>query len=782
MLGRVSVPRWLADDERVVHHDHRPARAGVVDRWPAWVPADVLAAVTAAGITSPWSHQVELANLAHAGRHAAICTSTASGKTLAYLLPIMAATASSAPSLGHEVNDRRHRITTARQHTALYLSPTKALAHDQYRAAKALGPDRWRVATLDGDSDQAERRLARDHAEFVLTNPDMLHLSVLPQHSRWAALLGSLRYVVVDEAHRYRGVFGAHVAQVLRRLRRLCAHYGANPTFVMASATATDAGASGGLLIGEPRVAVVDVDGSPRPARDVLLWQPQSSVYTDASELLARLVDQKLQTIAFVGSRTQAELVASRAAESVSAGAAIASYRSGYLAGDRRRLEAALQSGELGGVAATNALELGVDISGMDAVLVAGFPGTMASLWQQAGRAGRSDRDALVVMLAGDDPRDQYLLQHPELVLDASIERTVLFPENPHVLGPHLAAAAQELPLTSADTRWFGPGSMALVEHAQRQGVLRKRGGSWFWTRPDRAVDRINLRSMSGGAVQVVEDATGRIIGQVDPSAADRTLHPGAVYLHQGEQWLVDHYEPEILQALVRPATPTYWTQPVSVQDLTVLRTRRSEPFGDAGVVVHTGDVRQTGRVTGYLRRDERTGQVWDQTPLDLPEHAMTTRSMWWTIPPSVCAAAGLQGLSLGAAAHAAEHTAIGLLGLFAPCDRWDIGGLSTALHPDTGEATIFIHDGTPGGAGFAERAFDVARVWLIATRERLETCRCEVGCPACVVSPKCGNGNQMLDKTGALRLVTAMLAELKEEGDVRGPSSPQREATHSPP
>lgn len=754
----VSVPGWLAGDERVVHHDHRPARPGVAADWPDWLPADVRASVTAAGITEPWAHQSELANLVHAGRHAAICTSTASGKTLAYLMPIMAASASSEPSLGVPVNDRRHRIVNTRQHTALYLAPTKALAHDQYRAAKALGPDRWRVGTLDGDSDQAERRFARDHAEFVLTNPDMLHLSVLPQHTRWAGLLGSLRHVVVDEAHRYRGVFGAHVAQVLRRLRRLCAHYGAEPTFVLASATATDAGVSGGLLIGEESIEVVDRDSSPRPARDVVLWQPESSVHSDAAEVLSRLVNDDLQTIAFVGSRTQAELVASRAQESVTGSAKIASYRSGYLAGDRRGLEAALQSGALAGVAATNALELGVDISGMDAVLVAGFPGTMASLWQQAGRAGRRDRDALVVMMAGEDPRDQYLLQHPELVLEASIERTVLFPENPHVLGPHLAAAAQELPVTPTDARWFGPGSMALVEHAERQGVLRRRGGTWFWTRPDRAVDRINLRSMTGAAVQVIEDSTGRIIGQVDASAADRSVHPGAVYLHQGEQWLVDAYLPEVSQALVHPAKPTYWTQPVQVHDLTVLRTRRSEPFGGAGVVVHLGDVRQTAQVTGYLRRDERTGQVWDQTPLDLDEHAMTTQSMWWTIPTEVCHRAGLEGLPLGAAAHAAEHTAIGLLGLFAPCDRWDIGGLSTALHPDTGQATIFIHDGTPGGAGFAERAFEAARPWLAATRERLQTCPCGDGCPACVVSPKCGNGNQMLDKAGALALVTAML------------------------
>lgn len=759
MLKGVSVPHWLMDDARVLHHHHRPARAGEVVDWPSWLPADVQQSIIDAGIERPWRHQVELADLVHAGRHAAICTSTASGKTLAYLMPVMAATASATPSLGVAVDSLRNRLLTRRQHTALYLSPTKALAHDQLRAARALGPKGWAVGALDGDSDQAERRFARDHAGMVFTNPDMVHLSVLPQHSRWAGLLGSLRYVVVDEAHRYKGVFGANVAQVLRRLRRLCAHYGADPVFVLASATATEAGNSGGLLVGEPFVEVVGEDASPRPARDVVIWQPAGGLGPDASEVMARLVGEGKQTITFVGSRVQAELIALQAGDQVGDAGRVASYRSGYLAGDRRGLEAALQTGELMGVAATNALELGIDVSGMDAVVVAGFPGTMASLWQQSGRAGRRDRDAVVVMMAGDDPRDQYLATHPELVLHAPVERTVLWVDNPHVLGPHLAAAAQEKPLTSADARWFGDRTETMADVATRQGVLRRRGGSWFWTRPDRAVDHISLRTMGPSAVQIVERDTGRIIGQVDPSAADRTVHPGAVYLHQGEQWLVDEYDPELCQAIVHRGSVTYWTQAVSVQDLQIVRQSRDEPFGTQGVRLCLGEVRLTGQVTGYLRRDERTGAVWDQTPLEMPEHSLTTRSMWWTIPSSLVTKLGLEGLRLGAAAHAAEHTAIGLLGLFAPCDRWDIGGLSTALHPDTGECTIFVHDGTPGGAGFAERGFESAREWLEAARERLDSCACEAGCSACVVSPKCGNGNQMLDKAAALELVTAMLA-----------------------
>lgn len=758
MLVPMAVPDWLVDDPRIVHRDHRAARSGATTSWPEWLPDDIRASINAAGITAPWRHQTDLADLAHGGQHAAICTSTASGKSLAYLMPIMAATASATPVLGVPTDGVRQRLISRRAHTALYLSPTKALAHDQARAARALGPDGWRVTTLDGDSDQVERRYARDHASFVLTNPDMLHLSVLPQPQRWAGLLGSLRYVVVDEAHRYRGVFGAHVAQVLRRLRRLCASYGAAPTFVLASATATDVGELGGALIGEDSVEVVAEDHSPRPARDMLLWQPADSPANDATEVMSRLVEQGRQTITFVGSRVQSELIGQRSADAVGEHGQVASYRSGYLPVDRRSLEGKLQSGALMGVAATNALELGVDVSGMDAVIVAGFPGTLAALWQQAGRAGRREREALVVVMGGSDPRDQYLLTHPELVFGAPVERVVVHPDNPHVLGPHLAAAAQELPLSAEDQRWFGPAMAALVDHAATQGVLRQRGGRWFWTRPDRAADHISLRAIGGAAVQIVEHDTGRIIGQVDPAAADRTVHQGAVYLHQGEQWLVQEYHPEDLRAVVERAAPTFFTQPISVQDLSIVRTARTQQCS-GGIGLHVGEVRLSSRVTGYLRRDHRTGAVWDQTPLDLPEHTMTTRSMWWTLPTSVTDQLGLQGVRLGAAAHAAEHCAIGLLGLFAPCDRWDIGGLSTALHPDTGVCTIFVHDGMPGGAGFADRGFEQAGPWWASVADRLASCPCENGCPACVVSPKCGNGNQMLDKAGAQLLVAAMVA-----------------------
>lgn len=741
--------------DEVVHVHHRDAAPGQTAEWPEWLPEQVRQSVTAHGIARPWRHQVELAEHVFAGRHAVICTSTASGKTLAYLLPIMAATAVKDGVLGLPVESARARLVT-RKHTALYLAPTKALAHDQLRSATELGPDGWKVTCLDGDSDQQERRFARDFASYVLTNPDMLHLSVLPNHARWAGFLGSLRYVVIDEAHRARGVFGAHVAAVIRRLRRLCAMYGADPVFILASATATNAGEAGGRLIGEDQVAVVDRDSSPHAARDVVLWQPADSPHGDAARVMANLVDEGKQVITFVPSRTMAELIAVRAQDQVTSGGEIASYRSGYLAQDRRGIEHALSSGALRGVAATNALELGIDVAGMDAVVICGFPGTLAALWQQAGRAGRGERDALVVLMAREDPLDVYLFEHPERIFAAPVESTVLHPENPYVLGPHLAAAAQESALTEADERWFGAGMGRLADQLARQGLLRRRPTGWFWTRPERAVDSIDLRSMGGRPVEIIDRGTGRVVGQVERGAADRTVHPGAVYLHLGEQWLVDDYRPEELQALVHPERPGFFTQPQSLSQVRILSVGEQREFGRG--TVNRGEVEITEQVVGYLRRDEITGDVWDSTPLEMDEHVLRTRAMWWEVPDELVAELKLNAVQLAGAAHAAEHCAIGLLPMFAPCDRWDIGGVSTIMHPDTGRCTIVVHDGHPGGAGFADRGFERAEEWALATLERLEQCDCEAGCPSCVVSPKCGNANQSLDRDAARRLLTGLL------------------------
>lgn len=747
----MAVPEWLIGDARVRHHQHRQARAGVTADFPEWVSPAVRTALARVGVTRLWRHQAEAAAASYSGRHVALATGTASGKSLGYLLPVLAASAES--SLGFGVA-QRGPLEVGRGHSALYLAPTKALAHDQLRACADLGLTGWRVSSLDGDSDAAERRYARDFARFVLTNPDMLHLSVLPRHQQWTRLLSSLRYVVVDEAHRYRGVFGAHVAAVLRRLRRLANHYGADPVFISASATVTDAASLLARLAGVSDVVEVAEDTSARPALDYLIWQPEGDPHHDAADLLARLIADGRQTLAFTTSRMQAELVALRAQRRLGEPGAVASYRGGYLAADRREVERDLQSGRLRGVACTNALELGVDISGVDAVINCGFPGTLAAMWQQAGRAGRAGRDALAVLIARPDPLDAYLCGHPELIFDHPVERTVLHPDNPHVLAPHVAAAAQELPVTLDDTRYFGDGLPGLLDGLTAAGHLRRRSSGWYWTRPDRAVDAIDLRTAGGRSVEVVDAATGRVIGQVDPAAADRTVHEGAVYLHQGEQWLVTEHNPDGHTALARRAREGYFTQPVGTSEVRILAELRSRSLG-AGRLSF-GSVELSGQVTGFLRRDEATGTVWDRHPLELPRRVLRTAAVWYTIPPA--ALGSIPAVDLPGAAHAAEHCAIGLLPAFAPCDRWDIGGLSTTLHPDTGQLTVFVHDGNPGGAGFAERGYAVAEAWLAATLERLRSCACAAGCPACVVSPKCGSGNQPLDKAAAAQLLALLV------------------------
>ncbi len=744
---------WVLERDEVVTSRRREARAGIPSAWPSWFPSECVETARAVGIEQPWLHQVQFADLAHNGKHVAISTPTGSGKSLAYLMPVLAATTGRAalPS----AQSARPKFTRQRP-TALYLAPTKALAHDQVRAASSLAPSSWRITALDGDSDVGERRFARDHASVVATNPDMVHFSMLPNHQRWSSFLGGLRYIVIDEAHRYHGIFGAHVAAVVRRLRRVCELYGASPTMLLCSATAPNAADFGGCLVGEPSVDVVDASTAPAGPRTVALWKPTASLRHDTSRLLAGLSDGEAQTLAFVPSRAGAELVSVAAQEQAGEPARIASYRGGYLAMERRALEGSLQSGELRGLATTNALELGIDVSGIEAVLVSGYPGRLSSFWQQAGRAGRIGQEALVVLLARENPLDAYLLEHPELIFDAPVEHLVLHPANPHVLGPHLAAAAQEHPLTADDARWFGPTTVALAEALSHQKVLRDRGKRWFWTRPNRAVDHINLRAAGPKPVEIIEQATGRVVGIIDHEAADRTVHPGAVYMHQGETWLVSSLDLDDGNAFVSRFSEPYYTQPQSsfeIDDLDVVRRR-----GVLGLEVSLGRVRLTSQVTGYLRRDEVTHEVLDSTPVDLPAHRMMTEAVWWSVPPALARVLGWAPLEMGAAAHAIEHTAIGLLPAFAPCDRWDIGGVSTPLHPETDLATIFVHDGLPGGSGFAAHAFDVAQQWLEATLERLETCACVAGCPACIVSPKCGNANQVLDKGRAAELLRALL------------------------
>ncbi|WP_260430727.1 DEAD/DEAH box helicase [Nocardioides sp. LS1] len=745
---------------RLTHLEMLPPRAAVTAAWPAWAAPDVVAAFTARGVVLPWQHQAAAADAAHAGQHVVLATGTASGKSLAYQLPALSAIRSARGERGQ------------RGATVLYLAPTKALAQDQLAGLAALDLD-VRVTTHDGDSGRDQRDWARDYGEYVLTNPDMLHRSLLPGHARWASFLGSLRYVVVDECHHYRGVFGAHVSHVLRRLRRICALYGASPTFVLASATVAEPEVAAHRLTGLDVLAVTD-DASPRGRVALALWEPpftshagenhapvRRAASSETADLLADLVAEDVRTLAFVRSRRGAEQVALTAAELLaevdpSLPSRVASYRGGYLPEERRAIEGALRRGELTGLAATNALELGIDISGLDAVLMAGFPGTRAALWQQVGRAGRGAQDALGILVARDDPLDTYLVTHPEALLGRPVEATVFDPSNPHVLGPHLCAAAHESPLTEADLPLFGPTTRDVLDLLTGAGLLRKRPRGWFWTDRRRASDLADIRSTGGAPVQLVESETGRVIGTVDASSAHGTAHPGAVYVHRGETWLVQSLDLEEHVAVIERAEPDYSTTAREITDIAIVGEREHRDW--AGCRLSFGEVDVTHQVVSFLKRRQPGGDVLGEEPLDLPERSLRTCAVWWTVPQHVLDEAGLVAADLPGAAHAAEHCSIGLLPLFATCDRWDIGGVSTAVHPDTGMLTVFVYDGHPGGAGFAERGFRAAREWLTATRDTIASCSCDEGCPSCIQSPKCGNQNNPLDKAGATRLLDVLL------------------------
>lgn len=737
-----------------------PARPGTSNPWPEWVAPSVRDAYLARGITSLYDHQVRAASLLHDGRHCVLATGTASGKSLAYLLPGLTSVVEGSPRPG----------------TMLYLAPTKALAADQLAQVEALGIPGVRAASYDGDTPSDERAWIRRHANVVFTNPDMLHHSILPGHARFGAFLRDLRLVVVDECHAYRGVFGTHVGAVLRRLRRIAEHHRAEVTFAFASATVARPARHASALLGLDVEAVVD-DGSPAAERVLALLDPappegadRRSTLTHAGELLGHLVDQDIRTVAFTRSRAGSEVVAEIARQHVPEHAAstVAAYRGGYLPEDRRTLERALRDGTLKGVASTSALELGIDVSGLDAVVLAGWPGTTAAWWQRAGRAGRSGGRSLVAFVADEDPLDAYLVAHPEALFDRPLEACVISPDNPHILGPHLLAAAFELPLRPDETI-FGPAAPALVARLTEAGLLRRRPTGWFWTRDERPTDALPIRGV-GPQIRVVESGTGRVIGTVDAARADSSVHTGAVHLHQGATYVVRQLDLEDGSAQVVAGDPGWITAARTKSSFVILETARQRPE-TGGVTTSTGRVSVRSQVTSFLRR-LTTGEVLGEHPLDLPERSMTTTAVWWTVAPETLSAAGIADDAVPGALHAAEHAAIGLLPLLVAADRWDIGGVSTAVHPDTGLPTVMIYDGHPGGAGFAAEGYERAAEWLRRTRDAVAGCACETGCPSCIQSPKCGNGNEPLDKPGAIALLDVLLAAqpaAPEQGDEPG-------------
>lgn len=788
-LGLTSLP------QQVTHIRTLPASSALTAPWPTWAHPRLVDAFQGLGIPEPYLHQVQAAKAAHSSsgkQHVILATGTASGKSLAYQLPALDAI------YRGEFEPHSSGFSSERA-AALYLSPTKALAADQLASLRSLNLPGLIVETYDGDTPTADRRFIRERANFILANPDMLHHAILPHHAHWAGFLRKLRYVIIDEAHGYRGVFGAHVALVIRRLRRICRYYGATPVFIGASATSAEPAASFARLIGSAPQAITAVTEStaPRGATHVLLWEPEfsdpaavndklsthanagtgggengapvrKSVITQSAELLTDLIINRTRTIAFIKSRRGAEAIAQTAArylEEVDPHLAdrLAAYRAGYLPEERRALEEQLRRGHILGVASTNALELGIDIAGLDAVIVGGWPGTRASFFQQIGRAGRAGQDALAILIGSEDPLDTYLLHHPEDIFDTAIEKTVFDPENPYVLSPHLCAAAAELPLRPEELTIFGRSTPHLLDRLVAQGYLRRRATGWFWTHPESAADLVNLRG-GGTPLHIIEAETGTIIGTMDQGHAHSQGHPGAIYTHQGKTYVVEELDEENRIIAVTQLNPDYYTQSREITEVTVLATEYSSQQGQ--VSLNYGQVRVRSQVVSYQRKSLIGQQVLGDEPLDLEPQQLQTRAVWWSLPAPLLYSAGIHERDIPGALHAAEHAAIGLLPLVATCDRWDIGGLSTAFHIDTEQPTIFVYDGHPGGAGFAERGFEQVNHWVRATLDTILACECELGCPSCVQSPKCGNRNEPPHKAGAARLLVALLVEAGELTD----------------
>ena len=853
-----ALARLSSGDDRLLGHVRLPGRQEKRSQWPQWVAPAVINAWARRGVDQPWIHQREAMDAIRQGRDVVLATGTGSGKSLAAWTPILSDLVDA---------DESSRISAIHHRpTALYLAPTKALAADQLASLMSLlGQDaapgkprgeaepegnhglvderlrRVRATTVDGDTPREAKEWARAGADLILSNPDFLHYVILPSHQRWSRFLASLRLIIIDEAHHWRGVTGSHIALVVRRLLRVAHHLGADPRVVMLSATVRDAASVGRALTGRDTVAITE-DGSPAGAHELVLWQGaimadesevdissflealdappgaatlkvpivRRSAGVEAANLATAFVEEGARLLTFVRSRAGAEAVAAQVRDRLSArGSAnagrVGAYRGGYLPEERRALEEAIRTGGVRALATTSALEMGLDISGLDATITVGWPGTRASLRQQIGRAGRAGAPGTSVLIASDNPLDAYLVRHPEHIL-GEVEASIIDPSNPWVLAPHVAAAAAEIPITPSDITYFGPELQGVTERLVTDGYLKRRPAGYFWdaTRPERPSDLTDLRGAAGD-VQIVDAATGTVVGTIDQASADAHVFPGAIYIHQGRTFHVLS-----LSSLTTPTAPSAqgWPRtllpeapggtrgsehlgggqregaqassiiipPARIDDARValveevrtpLRTRSAthtsvevcgieETYvcGDDTVTWHHGPTNVSTRVTDYDLLRLPGLEFIRNVELFLPTHTLPTKSTWFTLTPAALAAMGITAADLAGTLHATEHAMIGILPLIATCDRWDLGGLSTELHDDTGAPTVFIHDAFRGGAGHALAGFASAREWVAATLEAVSSCDCESGCPRCVQSPKCGNGNEPLSKEGAIALL----------------------------
>ncbi len=726
-------------------------------------------AVKASGTGRLYSHQAQAIDAIRAGHDVVVATGTASGKTLCYNLPVLEAA----------LLDPKAR--------ALYLFPTKALAQDQLRSlAELTGYLKAALAptsnghpafspsfgAYDGDTPQSSRTRLRREANIILTNPDMLHVGILPNHHLWSHFLKHLRFVVVDEAHIYRGVFGSHVAAVFRRLTRLCQLYDNRPQFICCSATIANPGEHIERLTGRPPTVVAE-DGSPRAAKQFVLWNPpflddqktaRRSPNGEAANLFAAMTRQHIRNITFTKARVVAELILSYARQTLERTEPelkerIASYRAGYLPEQRRAIEQALFNGQLLGVTATSALELGVDVGNLDATVSVGYPGTVASLWQQAGRAGRGSSGSLAVLVGLDNPLDQYFMRHPDQLFGRPHEHALIDPGNVYILEQHLPCAAHELPLTQADEALFGRGFVEAMVNLEEKGVMlyQAEHDRWYYRGRPYPAQHVSIRSVGSKPIVLVDGSRkNKRLEEMDEASAFSRVHPGAVYMHQGESYLVSELDLQKGQATLLPARVDYYTQPLEHSEITIIRSMRHHQRKLC--TVFWGAVRVTQQVVGYRQVRQFSETDLGELPLEMPENTFETRALWWDVPGEWAKHLANRGWDFLGGLHAVEHAAIGLLPLFAMCDRWDIGGLSTPLHPDTERPQIFIYDGYPGGVGISEQGFALLTELWEATLATIKECPCEEGCPSCIYSPKCGNNNSPLDKKAAIWILESLL------------------------
>jgi len=737
--------------QQMIHTQRIPPQAATLGKLDKPLSPTIQALLKSQGILSLHSHQTQAINAISAGKNVMIATPSASGKTLCYHLATLEA------------------IENDRNSCAIYLFPTKALAQDQARSLKEIAcPEllsEEAVATFDGDTPQSQRAHIRRQARIVLTNPDMLHLGILPNHRFWSRLFHHLSYVVIDEAHVYRGIFGSHAANVLRRLRRICTLYGSSPQFICSSATIANPGEHAERLVGLPFDAIT-TDGSPHGEKYFVFWNPpiidqsrstRRSSNSEAAFLLSQLTQNDIRSLVFARTRKLTELIYIYARDQMPASCArlLSPYRAGYLPEERRQIERKFFKGELLGLVATTALELGINIGDLEATVLTGYPGSIASTWQQAGRSGRSTDSSLSFLIAQDNPLDQYLMRNPEFLFGKNFDNALINPDNPYVLGPHLICAAWEKPIGD-EKEFFGDTHKILTE-LEQQGRLRKRQQKWY---PSPSItypaQDVNIRA-TRQSYAIIDLSRGCLLETVEASVAFFQIHPGAIYLHQGESYIITELDLAQHTALAEPTLRDYYTQTMEITDIRVVKWDREKDCH--GVKVYFGDVDVTTQVVGFKKKRQFTEEVLGEEALDLPPQNFPTKALWFNLPQKASDRIAEAGLDYHGGLHACEHAAIGILPLFALCDRNDIGGVSTPLHPDTGRAQIFIYDAYPGGIGIAEKGFEIiAQLWQ-ATLKVIRECPCSDGCPSCIQSPKCGNNNQPLDKKAAIILLEELLA-----------------------